>query len=167
MQSHPPNSYPFTNPPQKATKTLAASNTARLNQTLYLTLFIHGSFRSPMMACASAPLGRPAGVLQGRQHGPAGCARHTSQGETRRYAGIIVVAKWESAVYNHGECDGATCPSCLPIYAAPSHRVSSPAVPPHCSPSHVPGPHPPPTHHPPRPAHRYCTFCPPRFSIFA
>ncbi|KAF2820498.1 hypothetical protein CC86DRAFT_374207 [Ophiobolus disseminans] len=29
---------------QKATKTLAASNTARLNQTLYLTLFIHGIF---------------------------------------------------------------------------------------------------------------------------
>jgi hypothetical protein len=33
---------PHTNPPsQKATKTLAASNTARLNQTLYLTLSIH------------------------------------------------------------------------------------------------------------------------------
>ncbi|KAH7066560.1 hypothetical protein FB567DRAFT_261028 [Paraphoma chrysanthemicola] len=29
---------------QKATKTLAASNTARLNQTLYLTLFIHFLF---------------------------------------------------------------------------------------------------------------------------
>ena len=32
---------PPTNTPQKATKTLAASNTARLNQTLYLTLIIH------------------------------------------------------------------------------------------------------------------------------
>lgn len=29
---------------QKATKTLAASNTARLNQTLYLTLFIHALY---------------------------------------------------------------------------------------------------------------------------
>lgn len=39
-----PSSHPPTNRPQKATKTLAAANTRRLNTTLYLTLSTHTLF---------------------------------------------------------------------------------------------------------------------------